>query len=80
MRAARNDRGVLQLKFVKFLLAYRETPHCTIGVSPTDSTLIWTRLDLLRATVESSVLQKQVDYDSYSKLVNELLILGNLCW
>ena len=74
MKAVRNDEGTLQMKLAKFLLSYRSTPHCTTGVSPAELFLkrpVRTRLDLLRPTVESKVLQKQADqkntHDNHSK-------------
>ena len=62
LRAKKGDQGSLSLKLAQFLMAYRNTPHSTTGLSPAELFLkrpLRTRLDVMRPTVEDRVISKQ---------------------
>lgn len=74
LRASKDDRGTLPTKLFRFLLAYRNTPHSTTGVTPAELLMkrpLRTRLDLLRPSLRNQVLTKQakqkVHHDAHSK-------------
>ena len=74
LKAAKNDPGYLNTKLARFLLAYRNTPNVTTGVSQADLFLkrpLRTRLDRLRPSLRSQVVSKQADqkqlHDAHSR-------------
>ena len=62
MKAAKKDEGSLNVKVARFLLAYRNVPNATTGVSPAELFLkrsLRTRLDLMRPSLRSRVEAQQ---------------------
>ena len=64
LRAGKNDRGNVRQKLAQFLMMYRNTPHATTGVSPTELFLkrrARTRLDVMRPASIDHVYEKQME-------------------
>ncbi len=66
-------------RLARFLLNYRRTPQSTTNTSPAELLFrrtIRTRLDLLRPSLDSSVLKKQEKWASVNRREREPLELG----
>lgn len=62
MKCSRNDSASIQKKLANFLLAYRNTPHCTTNETPAKLMMgreLRTKMQLMRPNVELHVKQKQ---------------------
>ena len=62
MKAAKNDQGSISTKLARFLLAYRNSPHCTTGATPASLMFgrhLRTKLDILTPSVKNTVTNKQ---------------------
>ena len=74
LKARKDDKGTLTAKLSRFLLAYRNTPNSTTGVTPEELLMkkpLRTRLDLLRPSLRNRVTTKQAKqkahHDAHSK-------------
>ena len=74
MKAAKKDEGSLNVKIAIFIVAYRNMPNATTGVSPAELFLkrsLRTRLDLMRPSLRSRVEAQQAmqknQHDRHSK-------------
>jgi hypothetical protein len=74
-KAGKDYSTSISVRLARFLLAYRNTPTATTGVSPAELFLgraLGTRLQLLRPSILCRVLSKQADqkclHDCHSKV------------
>ena len=85
LRAGKGDEGTIQQKLSRFLIAYRNTPHSTTGVSPAELLLKGrprTRLDLMRPSVRDKVVDQQQRQKKYhdKKCQQREFTIGQSVW
>ena len=68
LKASKDDKGTLTTKLCRILLAYRNTPNSTTGVTPAELLMkrpLRTRLNLLRLSLRNRVMTKQDKQKAY---------------
>ena len=77
MRAMKREKGALHVKLATFLLAYRNTPHCTTNETPAMLMMgrnLRTRLDLVKPSVRGTVEKNQASQSTYLGSLRQLQV------